>query len=429
MGSSHVEANTEWKAVTFGDPRLFRVATGGTPNTQKPEYYGGAIRWLKSGDVRGLYIDDTPHRISDQGVANSNAVVHPAGSVMLAMSGRGKTRGMTAVLRVPSACSQSVAAIIPLSDEVVPEYVHFNLVHRYDELRQLTGSEDRSGLNLGLIRSIGIRLPQRCVQEAISLALIRLSESVSARQRELDVERERKAALMEDLFTHGTRGEATKDSEVGLVPEGWRATVLRDVGEVAYGLTVNQIRKAASETAPYLTVANVTRGALRLEEVKHIGLLEGDEERFCLKRGDVLFVEGNGNPQLLGSAAVWNDELPFALHQNHLIRVRLNPASALPLWVMSYINSDRGRAQLLGKAKTSSGLHSINSRLIGALLVPLPELDEQQEIVDVLSACDAKIAALEREAALLEELFRAMLEELMTGRLSARPLIEETDDE
>jgi hypothetical protein len=36
----------------------------------------------------------------------------------------------------------------------------------------------------------------------------------------------------------------------------------------------------------------------------------------------------------------------------------------------------------------------------------------------VATACDAKIAALERESALLDELFRALLEELMTGRVS-----------
>lgn len=56
-------------------------------------------------------------------------------------------------------------------------------------------------------------------------------------------------------------------------------------------------------------------------------------------------------------------------------------------------------------------------------LIPLPPLDEQYKIGDALRACDAKIAALQQEAATLDELFRALLEELMTGRLSAAPLI------
>jgi type I restriction enzyme S subunit len=53
-------------------------------------------------------------------------------------------------------------------------------------------------------------------------------------------------------------------------------------------------------------------------------------------------------------------------------------------------------------------------------MVPLalPPVEEQERIVHVISACDAKIAALERESALLAELFRALLEELMTGRVA-----------
>jgi type I restriction enzyme S subunit len=187
---------------------------------------------------------------------------------------------------------------------------------------------------------------------------------------------------------------------------------------------VNKDRRQSAKLVPYLAVANVTRGAIRLNEVKQIGMLTGDAEKYCLKKGDVLLVEGNGNPRLLGSAAVWNDELPFMLHQNHLIRARLNPLKAAPEWIMYYLNSEGGRAQLLGRAKTSSGLHSINSRLIAGLRIPLPPRDEQDNMSYLLRSCDEVITGLERESILLDELFYALLEELMTGRLSAVPLIE-----
>jgi len=45
--------------------------------------------------------------------------------------------------------------------------------------------------------------------------------------------------------------------------------------------------------------------------------------------------------------------------------------------------------------------------------------------VNLIRACDAAIATLERETQLVDELFRAMLDDIMTGRLSAAPLIEE----
>ena len=58
--------------------------------------------------------------------------------------------------------------------------------------------------------------------------------------------------------------------------------------------------------------------------------------------------------------------------------------------------------------------------------MPLPPIPESKnKIADILKACDSKIAALENEARLLQELFRAMLEELMSGRLPAGALVED----
>lgn len=260
-------------------------------------------------------------------------------------------------------------------------------------------------------------LPPIEVQQTIVAALSSIEEATASRRRELALERERKAALMHHLFTHGTRGEPTKQTEIGEMPESWYIARLADIAQISYGLTVNQARRESPDIAPYLTVANVTRGALRLDDIKPIGMLNGDANSYQLHSGDVLFVEGSGNPRLLGSAAVWNDELPFALHQNHLIRARPDQERVLPIWIMSYFNSDGGRSQVLGKATTSSGLHNINSRLIASLQLPLPQLDEQREIVSLYDLCDARIRAAERELESLAELFAAMLDDLMSIRL------------
>lgn len=260
-------------------------------------------------------------------------------------------------------------------------------------------------------------LPSIAVQREIERILDGIQLAIHAHQRELALERKRKAALMHHLFTCGTRGEPTKQTEIGEMPESWLIVQLGDIAEITYGLTVNEARRNSPDTAPYLTVANITRGALKLDEVKFIGMLRGDADNYRVRAGDVLFVEGSGNPRLLGSAAIWNDELPFALHQNHLIRARPEKADVLPVWIMSYFNSDAGRNQIFGKATTSSGLHNINSRLIASLRLPLPEMAEQRDIAGVYDACDAYIGALERETAICEELFKVMLDDLMTNRL------------
>lgn len=324
-------------------------------------------------------------------------------------------------------CSTDILVLKP-SDNFDAEYL-VSLAHTnafVDHAVRTTAGVNHPRTNWSSLGEFSIPLlPSPSEQRAIARMLRSVQDATGARRRELALERERKAALLEHLLAYGTRGEPTIQTVIGQVPESWQIRRLADVAVVAYGLTVNQQRRSSSERAPYLTVANVTRGALRLDDVPEIGLLDGDAERYRLQPGDILLVEGSGNPRLLGSAAIWGGELPLALHQNHLIRARPRADAVVPRWLMEYINSDSGRAQLLGKSKTSSGLHNINSQVVAKLNVPLPALDEQREIADILAACDAKTNALEREIALYDELLRGLLEELMSGRLSVAPMLEE----
>ena len=160
---------SSWRIRKVGD--LCSVGTGGTPNTKFPEYYEPAtIDWIKSGDVKGFYIRSAAHKISVAGVKNSAATPHPHGTVLMAMSGRGKTRGTTAILRIEAACSQSVAAIVP-GAEISSEFLHFQFVKRYPEIRAITGNDDRSGLNMSLIRDIDLIAPPLMEQRKIAAVL------------------------------------------------------------------------------------------------------------------------------------------------------------------------------------------------------------------------------------------------------------------
>lgn len=96
----------------------------------------------------------------------------------------------------------------------------------------------------------------------------------------------------------------------------------------------------------------------------------------------------------------------------------------MPEYLAYLIQSNYGKAYFLSVAHKTTNLASINTTKLKALPVPLSDLAEQRKIVEVIEACDNKLATLERETALCQEIFRAMLEELMTGRLSALPLVE-----
>src|SRR5438046_814921 len=83
-----------------------------------------------------------------------------------------------------------------------------------------------------------VPVPPLPEQRAIAHTLRTIQQAREARQRELVLERERKAALMQHLFTHGTRGEPTKQTEIGEMPESWRVMRLAEVASIGAGITL-----------------------------------------------------------------------------------------------------------------------------------------------------------------------------------------------
>ncbi len=167
-----------WDAISVQD--CCEVVTGGTPRTEVREYYKeGSIRWMKSGDINTKPIYEVKNRITQLGLENSNARLMPEGTVVIALSGRGKTRGTTSVLKVDCTCSQSVAGMIPNLEKIDSFYLHYYMAYNYDKVRNITGDKDRSGLNLGLVRQIKIAKPKSTVeQKEIADAILSIDKKI-----------------------------------------------------------------------------------------------------------------------------------------------------------------------------------------------------------------------------------------------------------
>ena len=175
-----------------------------------------------------------------------------------------------------------------------------------------------------------------------------------------------------------------------------------------------------------LRIPNVIGGKVDTDDLKYLELQGDEADRLRLAVGDILFVRTNGRREYTGRCAVYLGELGEASFASYLIRARLKPDTLLPRFAQFYATTPRGSSYLAGHASNAAdGKFNINTQTIKSVLVPQPSLDEQGEIVKVISACDAKIAALERESALLEELFRTLLEELMTGRVAVAGIVED----
>ena len=122
--------------------------TGGTPKSTIKEYYGGNIKWLVSGDIHKGEIFDCEGRITESGLSDSNTKYLPINSVLIALNGQGKTRGTVALLRTKATCNQSIVSINPKNENLISEYLYFILKSKYQQIRGITGDNERSGLNI-----------------------------------------------------------------------------------------------------------------------------------------------------------------------------------------------------------------------------------------------------------------------------------------
>jgi type I restriction enzyme S subunit len=150
-----------WRRVRLGD--IARIASGGTPDRKRPEYWGGDIPWITTGQIDFNIITEAEERITASGLKNSSAKLFPRGSILLAMIGQGATRGKVAELGIDAAINQSCVAIVP-EDWHSARFIYHALASRYEEIRDISNHGGQPNLNANLIREISLYLPTRPLQ-------------------------------------------------------------------------------------------------------------------------------------------------------------------------------------------------------------------------------------------------------------------------
>ena len=248
---------------------------------------------------------------------------------------------------------------------------------------------------------------QRRIVDLLSRAegIVRLRREAQAKAAEVI------PALFLDMF-----GDPATNSK------RWTIVRLSSVAQVQGGLQVSSARAILPLERPYLRVANVYRSRLDLTEVKTIRLTEAEFNRTRLESGDLLFVEGHGNPQEVGRVAVWDGSISSCTHQNHLIRARPKVDDLLPMFACSLLNSEGGRQSLLRAGKTTSGLSTISVQNVKDAEVMLPPLDLQTRFEDHCRAVHSIVTQQVEALKNAEVSFQALLSRAFSSDLPMAPL-------
>lgn len=162
MFGDPVKNPKEWNKVNIGSK--FEIKTGATPSRKENTYWeNGTIPWVKTTELKEVIINEIEEYITQDGYDNSSVNLLPKETLLIAMYGQGKTRGMTGKLGIEATTNQACAAILPNSEENM-DFVWYQLKLSYEDLRSLGRGGSQPNLNTNLIKSYELIFPPMKLQ-------------------------------------------------------------------------------------------------------------------------------------------------------------------------------------------------------------------------------------------------------------------------
>lgn len=287
----------------------------------------------------------------------------------------------------------------PIVEDVEPRFYVYFLQSAFTQLGLFDGAGNKTtipNLSRSRLAALEVPLPTLDEQRAIVAALRRVREAIKTEDQLITLAQDLKRTSMRILFTHGLRGEAQKETEVGPVPESWGLTPCDKVFKLTSGRKrPSNLSDCPSDDKPFPVLGG--NGVMGFTNEWHLDfpqiLVIGRVGEYC---GAVHIASGK----------IWVTD--NALYAKEWLNedVNLEFVGAF----LSYFD--------LNRFKRMAGQPLVTQGMINEHSIPLPTtLAEQREIVTILNAINRKINLHRKKRAVLDDLFKALLHKLMTGEI------------
>ena len=241
-----------------------------------------------------------------------------------------------------------------------------------------------------------------------------VQEAIAQQERLISTTTELKQALMQKLFTEGLRGETLKETEIGRVPESWEVVKLGEVAKIERGKFAHRPRndpRYYDGPYPFIQTGDVSNcdGYVRshTQSLNELGLSVSK----LFSEGTILItIAANiGFTGILTYPAAAPDSLIGLTAGERVTREYLN----------YYLITQQPKMDLLAPRGTQK---NINIEFLKPWPMLLPSLAEQRAIVEALDAVHGKTKQHTHKRDALQDLFRTLLHELMTGKVRVSSL-------
>ena len=278
-----------------------------------------------------------------------------------------------------------------------------------NEILKRAGSSTIPDLNHGDFLSIKISIPPIDEQEKIAEILSTWDEAINLTINLIESKKQFKKALMQNLLTAKIRFPQFKDE--------WKEIKLGNLGKSYNGLIGKVAEDFQNGNSNFITYKNIfDNPKIDINIFEKVKIME-DEEQNLVKFGDIFFTISSETPNEVGISSVLLRECGILYLNSFCFGFRLSNFEILtPCFAVFYFRSDCFRKQIFKLAQGSTRFNISKTEVLN-LTIKLPNLDEQQKIAEVLTACDDEINLLNLKLENLKKQKQGLMQKLLSGKV------------
>lgn len=294
-----------------------------------------------------------------------------------------------------------------------------------DKMKKEAKGSTQKFVSLKYLRNFPICYPsleeQKRIVNRIESLFAKLDRAKELIENTLAQFEQNKMAILHKAFTGELTAKWRKENNIDL--SSWQE---KTVDELCTSLKYGTSKKSNPEGS----VVVLRMGNLQNGEIDWSNLMYTDDkddiEKYLLKKGDVLFNRTN-SPELVGKTSIYRGEYP-AIYAGYLIKLDYGK-DIIGEYLNYMMNSTKAKHYCYTVKTDGVSQSNINAKKIGAFEIPVPTIEEQQEIVNILDRLLAKynkIKNLEQQLEKIELLKKAILAKAFRGELGTNNPDEES---
>jgi len=421
-----------WKEVLVKD--IFHVETGTTPPTGVKEYWEkGTVNWYTPVDLskitETIYLPESERKITARAVKEVGLRIIPPNSIIVSTRAPVGYVGLTLV---ESTFNQGCKGLVPKKSDVFTEFFAYYLRWIRPKLEKYSGGSTFQELKKEALESLILLKPPLPEQRKIVEVLSKVDSLIEKTEKIIEKYERIKRGLAQDLLTRGIdengriRSEEThefKDSPIGRIPKEWKVVKLGDISFLKARIGWQGLRADEYlEKGDYylVTGVNFKNGKIDWDSCVYISKRRYDmDKNIQLKIGDVLVTKDG----TIGKV-VYVDYLPKpATLGTGVFVLRPVNGSYEPLYMYHVLTSFIFE-RFMENLKAGSTITHLYQKDFVLFEFPLPPLQEQRRIAQVLSQVDNILEKERRELEKLKRLKRGLMNDLLSGKVRVTPLLE-----